>query len=58
MVDDAAKAGVDAPDQVLWSPDSKNLAFLRVGHFLAPQTVEKRLEAWPDRVCGLIHYRL
>ncbi|QYF93448.1 PDZ domain-containing protein [Massilia sp. PAMC28688] len=31
VIDDAAKAGVDAPDQVLWSPDSKHLAFLRVG---------------------------
>ncbi|MES2900072.1 MAG: S41 family peptidase [Pseudomonadota bacterium] len=31
IVDDGAKTGVDAPDQVLWSPDSKNMAFLRVG---------------------------
>lgn len=31
VIDDAAKAGVDAPDQVLWSPDSKHIAFLRVG---------------------------
>jgi len=31
IIDDAGKAGTDRPDQVVWSPDSRNLAFVRAG---------------------------
>lgn len=31
VIDDAGKMGVDHYDQVVWSPDSRNLAFVRVG---------------------------
>ncbi|MES2129300.1 MAG: S41 family peptidase [Pseudomonadota bacterium] len=31
IIDDAHKSGVDYYDTVLWSPDSKNVAFVRVG---------------------------
>ncbi|MFL6675761.1 MAG: PDZ domain-containing protein, partial [Massilia sp.] len=31
VIDDAGKLGIDRSDQVVWSPDSRNLAFVRVG---------------------------
>lgn len=31
IIDDARQVGADGPDQVVWSPDSRNLAFVRVG---------------------------
>lgn len=31
IIDDAKQVGADRPDQVVWSPDSRNLAFVRVG---------------------------
>lgn len=31
IIDDAMQVGADSPDQVVWSPDSRNLAFVRVG---------------------------
>lgn len=31
VIDDAGQVGLDHPDQVVWSPDSRNLAFVRVG---------------------------
>ncbi len=31
IIDDARQVGADRPDQVVWSPDSRNLAFVRVG---------------------------
>ncbi|QNA88458.1 peptidase S41 [Massilia sp. Dwa41.01b] len=31
IVDDAGQVGLERPDQVVWSPDSRNLAFVRVG---------------------------
>ncbi|MCA1247072.1 S41 family peptidase, partial [Massilia sp. MS-15] len=31
IIDDAKQVGADGPDQVVWSPDSRNLAFVRVG---------------------------
>jgi len=31
IIDDAAQAGLDRSDQVVWSPDSRNLAFVRAG---------------------------
>lgn len=31
IIDDAGQAGIDRPDQVVWSPDSRNLAFVRAG---------------------------
>ncbi|MFC0254268.1 S41 family peptidase [Massilia consociata] len=31
IIDDAMQVGADRPDQVVWSPDSRNLAFVRVG---------------------------
>lgn len=31
IIDDAGQVGLDQPDQVVWSPDSRNLAFVRVG---------------------------
>lgn len=31
IIDDARQVGADSPDQVVWSPDSRNLAFVRVG---------------------------
>ena len=31
VIDDAGQVGLDQPDQVVWSPDSRNLAFVRVG---------------------------
>ncbi|QOY95834.1 PD40 domain-containing protein [Massilia sp. UMI-21] len=31
IIDDAEQVGADRPDQVVWSPDSRNLAFVRVG---------------------------
>lgn len=31
VIDDAGQAGLERPDQVVWSPDSRNLAFVRDG---------------------------
>jgi tricorn protease len=31
VIDDAGKLGINRSDQVVWSPDSRNLAFVRVG---------------------------
>jgi tricorn protease len=31
IIDDAGQAGLDRSDQVVWSPDSRNLAFVRAG---------------------------
>ncbi|MDB5748891.1 MAG: peptidase [Massilia sp.] len=31
IIDDAGLAGIDRSDQVVWSPDSRNLAFVRAG---------------------------
>ncbi|MFD2366037.1 S41 family peptidase [Pseudoduganella sp. GCM10020061] len=31
VIDDAGQVGVDRNDEVVWSPDSRNLAFVRVG---------------------------
>jgi tricorn protease len=31
VIDDAGKMGVDRSDEVVWSPDSRNLAFVRAG---------------------------
>jgi tricorn protease len=31
IIDDAKQVGAERPDQVVWSPDSRNLAFVRVG---------------------------
>ncbi|MDB5793197.1 MAG: peptidase [Massilia sp.] len=31
IIDDAGQVGLDPSDQVVWSPDSRNLAFVRVG---------------------------
>ncbi|HEU4850533.1 MAG TPA: S41 family peptidase [Telluria sp.] len=31
VIDDAGKVGVDRNEQVVWAPDSRNLAFVRVG---------------------------
>lgn len=31
IIDDAGLVGLDGSDQVVWSPDSRNLAFVRVG---------------------------
>jgi tricorn protease len=31
VIDDAGKMGVERSDQAVWSPDSRNLAFVRVG---------------------------
>ncbi len=31
VIDDAGQAGLDRSDQVVWSPDSRNLAFVRAG---------------------------
>ena len=31
IVDDAGQVGLDSSDQVVWSPDSRNFAFVRVG---------------------------
>jgi tricorn protease len=31
IIDDAGQAGLERPDQVVWSPDSSNLAFVRDG---------------------------
>jgi tricorn protease len=31
IIDDAAQAGLERSDQVVWSPDSRNLAFVRAG---------------------------
>ena len=31
IIDDANQVGAERPDQVVWSPDSRNLAFVRVG---------------------------
>ncbi|MBQ5948823.1 S41 family peptidase [Massilia sp. ST3] len=31
VIDDAGQAGIDRLEQVVWSPDSRNLAFVRIG---------------------------
>jgi tricorn protease len=31
VIDDAGKSGIDQNEQVVWSPDSRNIAFVRVG---------------------------
>jgi tricorn protease len=31
VIDDAGKSGIERSEQVVWSPDSRNLAFVRVG---------------------------
>jgi tricorn protease len=31
VIDDAGKMGIERSDQVVWTPDSRNLAFVRVG---------------------------
>lgn len=31
IIDDAGKSGFDTSDEVVWSPDSRNMAFVRVG---------------------------